>query len=153
MKCLNRIEMQEYIDKEVDPVIEIEMQNHLKTCEKCASLFNEALNDKAKINKLVGQVGPIDEADSIPEFKFPVIRENRSISFRFVLITVAASLIGFILLFHFEKEPLTAKVPEAEILIYEFYDGKDLNKLWHDKAQILIIQDEKGNVIQSTITY
>ena len=43
-------------------------------------------------------------------------------------------------------------IPEAEILLYEFYDGKDLNKMWHEKSQIIILQDEKGNVIQSIIT-
>ena len=42
---------------------------------------------------------------------------------------------------------------EPEIIMYEYLDGKDMNKLWHDKSQILIIQDSEGNVIQSTITY
>ena len=56
-------------------------------------------------------------------------------------------------MFRFNRETVTETIPEVEILYYEFYEGKDLNKLWHDKSQIIIIQDEKGNVIQSTITH
>ena len=145
--------MQESIDKEVDPAIEIEIQNHLKNCEKCTALYYEALKDKLVIKDLLSQGGPISETDSIPEFKLPIIKKKKYISFRLITVLVAASLIGFIFLFRFNREPVTEKIPEAEILMFEFYDGKDLNKLWHDKSQILIIQDEKGKVIQSTITY
>lgn len=153
MKCLNRLEMQESIDKEVDPAIEIEIQNHIENCEKCSTLYNKALEDKSMINRLLSQRGPIRETDSIPEFKFPISKKKKNISFRLITVLVAASLIGFIFLFRFDREPVTEKIPEAEMIMYEFLDGKDLNKLWHDKSQILIIQDEKGKVIQSTITY
>ena len=145
--------MQESIDKEVDPAIEIEIQSHLKNCEKCAALYYEALEDKSVINRLLSQEVPIREADSIPEFKLPISKKKKNISFRLITVLVAASLIGLIFLFRFDRKPVTEKIPEAEMLMYEFYEGKDLNKLWHDKSQILIIQDEKGNVIQSTITY
>jgi hypothetical protein len=64
----------------------------------------------------------------------------------------AAAVIVFIFLFRSNLEPVSEKIPEAELLMFEFLDGKDLNKLWHEKTQLLIIQDEKGNVIQSIIT-
>jgi hypothetical protein len=145
--------MQESIDKEVDPAIEIEIQSHLKNCEKCSTLYSEVLEDKLMINRLLSPGETIRETDSIPEFKLPISKKKKNISFRLITVLVAASLIGLIFLFRFDRKPVTEKIPEAEMLMYEFYEGKDLNKLWHDKSQILIIQDEKGNVIQSTITY
>jgi hypothetical protein len=105
------------------------------------------------INKFLRESEPINETDSIPEFKLPISKKKKNISFRLITVLVAASLIGFIFLFRISREPVTEKIPEAEILYYEFYEGKDLNKLWHDKSQIYIIQDEQGNVIQTTITY
>jgi len=153
MKCLNRLEMQESIDKEVDPAIEIEIQNHIENCEICSSLIKQVAEDKAMINKFLREAEPINETDSIPEFIFPISKKKKNISFRLITILVAASLIGFIFLFRFDREQVTEKIPEAEMIMFEFLDGKDLNKLWHDKSQILIIQDEKGKVIQSTITY
>jgi hypothetical protein len=57
-----------------------------------------------------------------------------------------------ILLFRTDKIQHSENYSEAEIILYEFYDGQDLNKMWHEKSQIIILQDEKGNVIQSIIT-
>ncbi|TAL60088.1 MAG: hypothetical protein EPN88_16395 [Bacteroidetes bacterium] len=153
MKCLNRIEIQEFIDKEVDAAIEIEIQSHLKNCEQCTSLYLQANEARDVINNLLSQVKFTNETNSIPEFKIPISKNKKNISYRFIAVVAAASLIGFIFLFRFDRKPVTEKIPEAEIIMYEYLNGQDLNKLWHDKSQILIIQDEKGNVIQTTITY
>ena len=152
MKCLNRIEIQEYIDKEVDSVLVVEIQNHLKNCKKCSSLYDEAIGDKTMLNNVFRKVEELSRPESIPEFNFPVI-DKKNILIRFILIIAAASLIGFIFLFRIDRKPVTEANIEPEIIMYEYLDGKDMNKLWHDKSQILIIQDSKGNVIQSTITY
>jgi|WetSurMetagenome_2_1015567.scaffolds.fasta_scaffold190049_2 hypothetical protein len=153
MKCLNRIEIQEYIDKEVDSVLGVEIQNHLKNCKKCSSLYDEAIGDKTMLNNVFRKVEELSRPGSIPEFTFPVIDNKKNIPVRFILIIAAASIIGFIFLFHIDRKPITEANIEPEIIMYEYLDGKDMNKLWHDKSQILIIQDSKGNVIQSTITY
>lgn len=153
MKCLSREEMQLFFDKEADPALEIEIQSHLKNCKKCSSLYSEVARDKALINNLFNIAGPADDTGIIPEFKHLVIKRKKSISLRFIAVLAAASLIGFIFLFRVKSEPVTEKIPEAEMLYYEFYEGKDLNKLWHDKSQIFILQDEQGNVIQSIITH
>ena len=153
MKCLSRTEMQEYIDSEIGPAGEAEVQRHLTDCEKCTALFRQASEDRDKINKFLEQADILNETDAIPEFKPPAVERKKNIFYRFVPVLVAASIIGFIFLFRFDRKPVPEKVPEAEIIMYEYLDGKDLNKMWHDKSQIFILQDEKGNVIQSTITY
>ena len=143
--------MQEYIDREVGPSVKAEVQRHLTDCVKCTALLRQASEDRDKINKFLDQADILNETGAIPEFKLPAVERKRNIFYRFVPVLIAASIIGFIFLFRFDRERVTEKIPESEILIYEFYDGKDLNKMWHEKSQIFILQDEKGNVIQSII--
>jgi hypothetical protein len=153
MKCLNRVEMQEYIDNETTSYVIDEIAQHLEVCEECSFLHQMAIEDKNLINRILDITFPENESEIIPEFKYPGIKIKRPVFIRVAVLLAAAALIVFIFLFRFDREPVMAKMPESEILMHEFYDGKDLNKLWHDKSQILIIEDGKGNVIQSIITY
>jgi hypothetical protein len=152
MKCLNRVEVQEYIDNEADPSLSNEIVAHLEECENCSLVYKQAIDDKSKISRLLNELDSDDDLGSIPEFRHPILKRRKNSYFRLGLVLAAASIIGFIFLFRSDREPVTDKIPETEIIMYEFYEGKDLNKMWHDKSQIIILQDEKGNVIQSIIT-
>jgi hypothetical protein len=152
MKCLSRTEIQEFIDKELEPSFMAEISDHIEKCENCSSLYRQAVDDKTMINRLLGNNESMDKNLSIPEFIPPVLYKKKKNIFRLIPYVVAASVIGFIFLFRPARVPVSEKIPEAEMLMYEFYDGKDLNRMWHEKSQIIILQDEKGNVIQSIIT-
>ena len=152
MKCLSRIEMQEFIDKETIPAVETGIIQHIESCEKCSSLYKKGVEDKAMINKLLDKTESDDGIDYIPEFKVPIPRGKKFISYTIFPLIAAALMIGFILVFRINREPVTIKIPEDEIILYEYIDGLDLNKLWHEKTQIPIILDDQGNVIQSIIT-
>jgi hypothetical protein len=143
--------MQEFVDKEISPAVRGEIINHLDSCEKCRILLNQVNEDKAQINKLISQTSIKDYEISIPEFT-PPMKNRKTIFLRAVTVAAAAIITGVIFLMRPGRTSETGKIPEAEIVMYEFLEGKDLNKLWHDKTQILIIQDGKGNVIQSVIT-
>ncbi|MCJ7448293.1 MAG: hypothetical protein MUO72_11415 [Bacteroidales bacterium] len=151
MKCLSRTEIQEFLDKEIEPSLMAEISDHIEKCENCSMIYQLAVEDKEMIGKLLDS--SVDENISIPEFRPPVHGRKRNIFYRAIPVMVAAAFIGFIFLFRIDREPVMERIPEAEMLMYEFLDGKDLNKLWHDKSQIFILQDEKGKVIQSFITY
>lgn len=153
MRCLSRIEIQEFIDNEVNPGRERDIQSHLKHCEKCSILYRTALNDKDTITRFLSDGIPLDENTSIPEFQLRVIKRKRTDYVRMISLITAASLIGCILLYRLDRKPLSEKIPKAEIILYDYIDGKDLNKLWHNKSHIVILDDEKGDVIQSVITY
>jgi hypothetical protein len=152
MKCLSRIEIQEYLDKELEPSIMADIKDHLKKCETCSILYRQAIADKVLIGELIDQVNNPDEATPVPEFVPPVLYRKRISFYRIIPYLIAASLIGMILLFRTDKIQHSENYSEAEIILYEFYDGQDLNKMWHEKSQIIILQDEKGNIIQSIIT-
>jgi len=152
MKCLSRIEIQEYLDKEVEPGTMAAISSHIRECEACSKLYSQAAADKEMVGKLIGQVNNIEEPVIIPEFVPPVLYKKRTTFYRFIPYLVAASLIGLILLFRTDKTRPIENYSEAEIMLYEFYDGQDLNKMWHEKSQLIILQDEKWNVIHSIIT-
>jgi hypothetical protein len=145
--------MQLFFDKEADGEMEIEIQNHLKNCEVCSSLYKEVVDDKVLINRILDIAESVGETGLIPPFKRPINKRMKSASLRLIVILVAASVIGLIFLSPFYRQQGMEENPSAEMLYNEFYEGKDLNKLWHDKSQIIIIQDENGNVIQSLVTY
>lgn len=151
MKCLSRIEMQEYIDGEVNSTFEKEILIHLEGCDNCTSVYKEAVSDKGFLNKLLTVADSGNELQLIPDFKY--MGKKRQSFIRIAVIVAAASMIGVLFLFRLDKVQVSAKIPEAELLMYEFYNGTDLNKMWHEQSQILIIQDEKGKVIKSIITY
>jgi len=152
MKCLSRIEIQEFLDKEIEPSLMARMSDHIEKCENCSMLFRQAVADKALIGKVIGMSDTTEDSIPVPEFVLPVLNKKRITFYKVIPYLVAASVIGIIFLFRSDKTPVLENIPEAEILLYEFYDGKDLNRMWHEKSQIIILQDEKGNVIQSIIT-
>lgn len=152
MKCLSRIEIQEYLDKELKPLQMEEISVHLEKCEACSMVYKQASADKELVNKLLEGGSDFDETSAIPEF-IPQVLYNKKVSiYRFIPYVIAASIIGFVFLLKPSRNPVSEQIPEAEMLMYEFYDGQDLNKMWHEKSQIIILQDEHGNVIQSIIT-
>ncbi len=152
MKCLSIIELQEYVDREVAPAKEAEISKHLESCEKCMIQYKMSVSVKEAINRMLDEAGSDVNEIPVPGFKAPDEKRNKKAYLHLFEVLAAASIIGFILLFQQVKKSAFEKIPEAEIILNEFYDGKDLNKMWHEKSQIIILQDEKGSVIQSIIT-
>ena len=153
MNCLNRFEIQEYIDKEIAPGIRDEIAKHFETCKNCMILYKQAIEDKELIKKLLIESDSIYIETSLPQFKFSEVTRKKRIYFRLIPVMVAASIIAFILLFRPGKVPVSENIPEAEILLYRYYEGQDLNKMWYQKSQIIILQDEKGNMIEPIFIY
>jgi hypothetical protein len=152
MNCLSRTEIQEFIDKELEPSNIERIFDHIEKCESCKSLYLQAVDDKAMLNSFLDhEKSEIDDLP-VPDFRYPESTRKRKLFLGGIILLAAAITIGFILLLHNDRRPIYGKIPEAEILMQEFYDGQDLNKMWHEKSQIIILQDDKGNVIESIIT-
>ncbi len=72
MKCLSRIEMQEFADKEVSPAAEAEIIDHLTSCLQCKKLLKEVNDDKSFINSMLSQICLPEDESPIPVFVKPV---------------------------------------------------------------------------------
>jgi hypothetical protein len=148
MKCLTRIEMQAYIDNEIGEAMDSLVNDHLKECERCARLHDEVVADKELVFNTLDIVDKEFTGDSAPSFKYPGDRKRGKIFPYIAIILAAASVTGAILLI----KPLKNVDPgddliETEMMMFEYYEGKDLNKMWRERSQPVVIKDEEGNVI------
>lgn len=151
MKCLNRDEMQVYIDHEYLPEKKNEIHDHIENCKVCLGLFNEATKEKQLILKALSYYDEATPANNIPEFKIPGRNQKTS---RLQILSIAASvalLISLYFIFHKKEEPNNKK---EDILIYsiESLDNTDPNKKWHNNQIEVLITDENGNIVESFIS-
>lgn len=153
MNCLSRIEVQEYLDKEVNPEMAEKILQHLDSCSECSLLYRQTENDKELVHKLLNMGEQQDRDVEIPVFRRPEIYRKKITVYRLIPYILAASLVAFIVLVRNDKTPDMTGIPEAEILLYQYYQGQDLNKMWHEKSQLIILQDDKGNIIEPIVTY
>jgi hypothetical protein len=149
MNCLNRVEVQEYIDNEISSDRRAEIEQHLSLCSSCRELYGRALSDKDLIN---GLLHGLENEIPVPskDFSYPERGRKKHNSLYIIMVMAAASVITFILLFR-QRSDVVEEIHDEEKLVQDFYDGKDLNKMWHDNSQILILKDDDGN-IQSVLT-
>ena len=150
MKCLNREDVQKFIDREYDPAEQDEILQHLQGCRECSQLHAQAESDKALIQQLFSVLESGNENVPIPEFQRPLPERKKRILWILAPVMAAAS-IGVFLLFQTHKEKPVNEIPGPEMFMYEFRQGKDLNEVWHEKGRILLIQDQQGKTIQPVI--
>ncbi len=151
MKCLNRDEMQVYIDNEFSLEKKNEIHDHIENCKVCLELFNEAKKEKQLLLNALSYYDEAKPSNNIPEFKIP--ERNQKIN-RLQMFSVAASvalLISLFFVFQKKKEPSNKK---EDILIYsiESLDNTDPNKKWHNKQTEIVITDENGNIVETFIS-
>lgn len=144
--------MQEYADREVAPEDAAAVSEHLASCRACRELYDHVREDKVMISNFLNQADLNENESAIPEF-VPTAVSRKRFNLRILAVASAALITGIIFLVRPGRMPETEPVPAAEILLYEFYEGKDLNKMWHEKSQIIILHDENGYIIQPLITY
>ena len=151
MKCLNRIEMQCYIDNEFSSGKTAEIGNHLHNCDNCLKLFNEAGKEKQEIFDLLSYFDNEKAETTIPEFKVP--KRKHTIN-RFQVLKIAASvIIIFGLYFSFYKKHEYNKKPvDSYSSKFESIDNSDPNKKWHKKQIEIVITDANGNIDEAFIS-
>ena len=152
MKCLNRLDMQLYIDNEVSSETKVEIQYHIKECDQCKQLYDESVNEinelKSMLFEIKNEVYPIP---LIPEFFIPKTKGDK-LSTRFLKYVASIILIlGFYSTFlhisHDEKKVET--YPHTEFVSL---DDSDPNKKWHKNQVEIVIFDKNGNPKESFIS-
>ena len=148
MRCLTRIEMQAYVDDETGGALMSLVKDHLRECEKCARLYDEVVADKEIVSDALDILGRETKLESVPDFLYPETKRRRKI-FPVLVVVAAASLLAAALIFKptIDRNRQPNDLSDAETMMMEYYDGRDLNKMWHQRSQPLVIKDENGNVI------
>lgn len=146
MNCLNRIEIQEFIDNEILTSAKEETESHILSCRACNELYHTALSEKEMVRDILGYLDT-NMPEGAAKFRNPLKEKTRSRYIFFAEIIAAAIITGFVLFLRPSDRALFPEFYEQEILLHEFYRDKDLNKLWHSEDNLLFVQDEKGRLI------
>ena len=157
MNCLDRVTIQQYIDKELDAAQITKIESHLEECIVCSQLFKEASSEKREVNEFISQLNRDEDFNTIPEFNF---KSSRRKSFFFkvtasVPFKVAASialLIGLFFIIRTNVPSRNVASKDADLQIMELFGNTEPNKAWHNGQMVLILVDENGEVIQSFLS-
>jgi len=151
MNCLTDNELQSYLDKELHDSKYQEADNHLKTCDQCASVYERLKKNKAEIFGLLDELNQFEKPISIPNFK-PTQARHKKI-FIFKVAAIAASLLlligfGFVLQRRNVIQNQNLNIAKANI---EINRNADPNQMYHNKQMSVIITDASGDVVQTFI--
>ena len=151
MKCLNRLDMQLYIDNELSIEQKIEYDNHINTCLSCQELLNEANEEKQMLLSLLSITDNTIFDSEIPVFTIP---QKSTKSIRFQLFNIAASIAIIISLYSIFQQKSTIVEPKqchTQMSTVGNLDNSDQNKKWHKNQLEVVITDENGNIEESFI--
>ena len=157
MNCLDRVDIQKFIDSEVDVFRRDTLESHLQQCSKCKELYEAAIQDKRMINEFVSQTYWEDEIIAIPKFDMKLQKKKSSIyriasSLSFKVAASIAFLIGLFFIIRTNVSPPVVASEDADLLLLELYGNTEPNKAWHNGQMVFVIVDENGEVIQSFLS-
>ena len=151
MNCLNRYEIQRYIDNEVSPNEMTEFEKHLETCAECSTLFISSKKEISTLKQIFTETELSDQEIVVPEFMYPRLKTNKRMWI--ISLSAAASLLlalGIFLIFnHHSAECRLFTKSELEVERYLYQS--DPNRLWNEKQPIITVTDGKGEIIYSSI--
>jgi hypothetical protein len=151
MKCLNREEMQIYIDHEFSLLKQNEIHQHIENCKTCLTLYDEAIIEKKLLINVLSYYNEETSSNNIPEFILPK-RKQRKYNLKILKIAASIALIiGLFFVFQKKKEPEN-KQKNIPIFSIESLDNTDPNKKWHNNQMEIVITDENGNIVESFIS-
>jgi len=157
MNCLDRVDIQEYIDSEVDILRRDMIESHLKQCNRCKELFETAIQDKRIINEYISQTYTENEIVIVPKFDFKLQKKNSPFyrvtsSLPFKVAASIAFLIGLFFIIKTNVQSPDVAYNDADLLILELIGNTEPNKAWHNGQMVFVIVNEKGEVIQSFLS-
>lgn len=151
MNCLNRLEIQKCIDNEIEPAFKEEMLGHVKYCQKCSNLYQEAIEEKEMVHTALFELDIFLEETEIQKFNHThqTPKQNNKKTYFFLKIAGSIILITGLFWIFSKKFKSGYNTFETERAIIEMISDTDPNTQWHNKQMIVIVNDEKGELIHS----
>lgn len=157
MNCLDRVTIQEYIDKELNAAQIRKIESHLQECAVCNQLYKQANRDKREVNEFISQLNRDEDSNAIPEFNFYSRKKKSSFyraisSLSFKMAASIALLIGLFFVIRTNVSSPGVASENEDLSMLELYGNTEPNKAWHSGQMVVIILDENGDVIQSFLS-
>ncbi len=147
MDCLNRLEIQQYIDNEVSDEVKSAFFEHLQNCEQCRFLWEKSQTEARETQEMISLTMGNNDHLTIPAFV--PIKRNIIQKRWYRYSSVAAGILLILCIYQYRtminerNERFVRARMEVERNLYE----SDLNKLWNEKQSIITITDAEGNLI------
>ncbi|MFK5856183.1 MAG: zf-HC2 domain-containing protein [Bacteroidota bacterium] len=149
MNCLNRTEMQEYVDNEMSGAKRRGVSSHFDSCKECNKIHLELLDDIRLIKGAMEafkieteHIPPIERYTSAKKtmvFKMPLFMK---ITAAILLIVISTSVV----VTYFQQPEI---ICENEMMVYSFMNDSDPNEQWHDNQMLLTISNDKNEIVFS----
>lgn len=147
MDCLNREEIQPYLDSEVSSKELESFRKHMLNCNDCSKLWEDSKKEIKNVQELIclTQLG----MDLIELPAFTPAKHDLKNSYWLRYSSIAAGILVFICIYQYQSalnqksERIARTKMEIERNLYE----SDQNKLWNEKKSIITIIDADGNLI------
>lgn len=157
MNCLDRVDIQQYMDSEVDVLRRDMIESHLQQCRRCKELYETAIQDKRIINEFISQTYSENEVIAVPEFDIKLQKKKSSFyrvasSLPFKVAASIAFLIGLFFIIRTDVPSHNVASEDADLMIMELFGNTEPNKAWHNGQMVFVIVDENGEVIQSFLS-
>ncbi len=151
MNCLNRLEIQRYIDKEASREEMESFTNHMQNCAQCRSIWETAKIEVEQVNQYLSFIAMDEQLFQNPTFK----SKPNTFRKKWIFFSSAAASVLIMLSVFLYQQKVNAKeerIARANMEIERSLYNSDPNKLWNEKQSIITITDEDGNLIYSNIT-
>lgn len=156
MNCLDRITIQMYLDSELPDVQSAEIRLHLKKCETCKKLLEDAREGRSGIRAFLSILQEEESSFSIPssdpEIKRIGFRKRNPVSLLWKVAAGIALLIGLFWIIQSRPSSQDLTPDQADLLLLELMGDVEPNTAWHNGQLGIIILDEKGDILQSFIS-
>lgn len=147
MNCLNRLEIQKYLDNEINPEEKETFLEHMQTCDSCKDLWDHAKKEAEEANRLISFARIQEDQIDIPVF---MVKHKSDIRKKWIIYSSVAA--GIILIIGVTQYNLTVnarneRIENARLEIERYIYESDPNKLWNEKQSIITVIDGDGNLI------
>ncbi len=152
MNCLNRDQIQAYIDGEIDPETRKQWEEHITSCSKCQATCQEARDEIKLLHETLAPLG--DYPENIPQPAIPGRRhriiKKRQLNLLWKVAALVILMLGIMVIIsrNAAKKRLYTNIEKTT---RELIEDQDLNEMWQKNQNIIIITNKKGEVIRSEI--
>ncbi|NOY36476.1 MAG: hypothetical protein GXO83_02775 [Chlorobi bacterium] len=152
MNCLNRDQIQAYIDGETGPVTKKQWEEHMASCARCKALYREAKDEIQLLHETLASFDhhpvEIPQPDRFTRRHRIVRKKHLHLLLQVAALLVMIFGITVIISRNAVKKRLYTNIEKTTRKLTE---DKDLNEMWRENQSVIIITNNKGEVIQSGI--
>jgi hypothetical protein len=152
MKCLTNSDIQYFIDKELSIGRMKGIEVHLQQCEKCKGKLDIAQKDKNQVFTLLDTLLLSEKKIDIPPFIPAITRAGNKRLYALISVAATALILFGVGSFYTHQKRITERQNNIKKASIEVTRNMEPNKMVQQKQIIMIITNNSGDVIETSVT-